>query len=1049
MKNRYILLTFFCFALFLSCTQQQQEENTTTYQTDGENIIGNNINRYNNRPLYINNTDGLILTGDKPLIRFIKHRDLFGNLVLVVKRNGISLQLDEFDQTNSFFAPAQMKWRLQDSRLNDLEINLNVLPSATGIGMAVQLETNNLQKGDSILWYFGGAKHYPGENLLRSFDIMGHPELMEWKDCGNTLASPVFYGEFLNSTNVHSLAFSLNEKGEIKYFEGNEARQAFRLAQEKKANLLSRMKINTPDPYLNVMAKTSLVAVDATWYPPVFVHACMTWNVPFPGWRTIFGGTMYGWHNRVREQANYYIASQVKESDKNEAKADPYALLTEQNKDSRFYGKGRIVQDQKFYNMQSQFFDQLIQEYRWTNDPGLIKVLRGGLELHLEWLRDCFDPDGDGTYESYLNSWPSDSQWYNGGGSAEETAYAYRGHQAARDMARNEGDKKAEEYHTKMLEKIKKGFFDKLWIKDKGHSGAYREQGGRERLHEDPWIYSIFLPVDAGLTSPLQSIESVYYTEWALQNDTVPYGGRQVWSSNWVPGIWSVREKWPGDNYALALSYYQAGLPKDAWDILRGTYTHTAFNHHVPGNLGGHQGGTDFGDCVHPFSRTLVEGLFGFQPDYPNGRVKIKPQFPVDWDFATLELPDFLVDFKRNASEINYNIEISRPATMGLELPVYAGKIENVSINGKQGKYSIEPGVGCFLLKVELENATKANILIETKDTKPLFDPVFIEGNADDKIELNVKDAMIVSFEDPQGAIAEASIEDGILHASLTDKKGYHTLLTKVRVDEATQYRVFRLKIKTPEADKKELERKVKKVPQDAEWECVNLAAQHNADITTIYKQNYLSPRPNTVSVRLGTDGYSPWTFWHWKSTPPEIKTDNVANMLSEKNRLQTPQGVPFDWSAGDRNIAFTSMWDNFPTKLNFPVNKTGKAIYFLVSGSTNVMNCNIANAVIYLNYSDGQSDSLELVPPHNYWNLSPISARATAPGQGSRNDYTSETDKFCMPEVFPETVQLGENCRAMLLNLKLREDVELESVTLETLSQEVVVGLIGLTIMK
>jgi hypothetical protein len=29
-----------------------------------------------------------------------------------------------------------------------------------------------------------------------------------------------------------------------------------------------------------------------------------------------------------------------------------------------------------------------------------------------------------------------------------------------------------------------------------------------------------------------------------------------------VPSFWSVREFWPGDNYALALAYMQAGLPE-------------------------------------------------------------------------------------------------------------------------------------------------------------------------------------------------------------------------------------------------------------------------------------------------------------------------------------------------------------------------------------------------------------------------------------------------------------------------------------------------------
>ena len=107
------------------------------------------------------------------------------------------------------------------------------------------------------------------------------------------------------------------------------------------------------------------------------------------------------------------------------------------------------------------------------------------------------------------------------------------------------------------------------------------------------------------------------------------------------------------------------------------------------------------------------------------------------------------------------------------------------------------------------------------------------------------------------------------------------------------------------------------------------------------------------------------------------------------------------------------------------------------------------ANAVIRLKYEDGKTDSLELIPPVNYWNLSLITAGATAAGQDSRSDYTSKTDRFCLPEKLPQRVQLGENCRAMLLNLRLREGVLLKSVTLETLSQEVVVGLMGITLMK
>ena len=1055
MKNFiYCVIIVLLWIFGVNCSQEKKHPKTldsTVYQTDGVWIKGYNLDRYNNRPLYINNGKGFVLTGDKPLIRLVLDDKLLGDLIISLRRGNETKNLCDFSQITSFYAPGQMKWELKDNRLKNGNLTLNVLPAASGTGMVVRIEVKKVKSGDELSWSFGGGKQYPNKRLSFEFDVMGYPELLDWKQSEIDDEKPLFQGMFQGKKNeIFTLSFMLDSNGEVSCQTGEEASLAYRQAQDKLAGTVDRMKINTPDPYLNVIAKASVFAVDGVWYPPVFVHGGMIYNTPYPGWRTIFGGTMYGWHDRVLEQAKYYIATQVTESDKNEAKADPAGLMTIQHADSRFYGKGRIIRNQSRYNMQSQFFDQLIEDYRWTSDPELITVLREALELHLEWLRDCFDPDGDGTYESWINSWPSDSQWYNGGGSAEETSYAYRGHLAARDMARNAGDTESENYHNQMLVKIRKGFFEKLWITGKGHAGAYREQGGHERLHENPWLYSIFLPIDAGLTSPSQSLESVYYTEWALQNDRMPSGGRMVWSSNWTPGIWSVRERWPGDNYALALSYFLAGLPDDGMDIMRGTFMHTAFNHLVPGNLGSHQGGTDFGDCLHTFCRTLVTGLFGFAPDYPNGNVMIAPNFPKDWDYASIELPDVKIAFERNNRKSTYTFELHRKADMLLKLPVQSGNIKNVILNGKTASWELEPGIGCTMIIIRVKDSDKATISIEQADNLPYYGPVFMEGNAGEEIIFTAKDSKIVTFEDPQKVLENGNIRDGILHARLADNKGYHTVIAKVIVGEHIgQYRIFRVKINDPAGDAKEAVRYVEKIPETAVWETVDVYSLHNADIRTIYRQQYLSPRPNTVSVRLGTDGYSPWTFPLWRSRPPEIKTDNVINMLKDENRLVTPQGVPFIWSSGVDNVAFTSMWDNYPAKIDFPVNKTGEAVYFLVSGSTNVMQCQITNAVIRLKYVDGQTDSLELVPPVNYWNLSPIQSNATSPGQGSRNDYTAEIDRFVLPDKLPETVQLGENCRAMLLNLKMRKDVTLESITLETLSQEVVVGLIGVTIMK
>jgi hypothetical protein len=588
-------------------------QSVISYTAENGAIVGRNTGRYNNRPLYINNTNAFVLTGDQPIVRMAKDQYLYGTFMLAIERNGKAKWLQQCDKITSIYTAGKMAWEVTDKDFSGLKIKFEVVPMNLTSGMALCVISEGAKPGDQLVWTFGGAQWRKNQNLSWKLDVMGQPELLvwgfdpqesknnvpetngskfsvtlnegiiinnqlftvaggcssitkseigdasSWSDATGFLKSkadqlPLLRGTIsLDNGKPVFWAFEVfNKATPIDFSKVSVPEKAFSEGLKLTLAFQNRLKINTPDPYLNAIAPASVAAVDGTWYPPVFVHGALQWNNRFPGWRTIFGGTMYGWHDRVRDEAKFYTDSQVKTSDKKEAKADPATLLTEQHADSRLYGVGHITKDQNFYDMQTQFFDQIVEEYRWTADPELLKFFREALELHLIWIRDCFDPDSDGTYESYINVWPTDSQWYNGGGSAEETSYAYRGHLAARDMAHNDGDVESESYHNQMLDKIKKGFFDKLWIKSKGHSGSYREQGGHERLHEDPWLYSIFLPVDAGLTSPLQSVESVYYSEWALQNDKVPGGGRQVWTSNWVPAIWSISELWPGDNYHLA-----------------------------------------------------------------------------------------------------------------------------------------------------------------------------------------------------------------------------------------------------------------------------------------------------------------------------------------------------------------------------------------------------------------------------------------------------------------------------------------------------------------
>jgi hypothetical protein len=99
----------------------------------------------------------------------------------------------------------------------------------------------------------------------------------------------------------------------------------------------------------------------------------------------------------------------------------------------------------------------------------------------------------------------------------------------------------------------------------------------------------------------------------------VPYGGEQCWPSNWVPSIWSVREMWPGDDYALALAYFQTGLPDDGWKVLHGTFPQQLLFGNVPGDLGHPAGATDFNDCVSPLRVRSWRACSATRPIIPTG----------------------------------------------------------------------------------------------------------------------------------------------------------------------------------------------------------------------------------------------------------------------------------------------------------------------------------------------------------------------------------------------------------------------------------------------
>jgi hypothetical protein len=307
----------------------------------------------------------------------------------------------------------------------------------------------------------------------------------------------------------------------------------------------------------------------------------------------------------------------------------------------------------------------------------------------------------------------------------------------------------------------------------------------------------------------------------------------------------------------------------------------------------------------------------------------------------------------------------------------------------------------------------------------------------------------IIAIYDPQGITRAHDIMDGNAQVVLSNKSGNHVLFADMELEGIAYKQIFYLEITSTAEELAYKARLNYQIPQNPHWRQVDVSEYMNGDIRSIYKQQYLSPRPATISARIGTDGYSPWTFTFWRNEAPEIRLDNAPSLINEKGDIASSSGVPFRYPEGVHNIAFTSLWDNWPDKVTIPVGACGQAIWLHLCGTTNPMQCGISNAVVRFTYADGIEEQLQLVNPNNFWSLCPLNAQASAKGQGSHTDYNYEFDSFCLPKTPPETIQLGESCRSVVACFTLRQGVVLKSVTLEALSQEVVIGLMGISILE
>lgn len=229
-----------------------------------------------------------------------------------------------------------------------------------------------------------------------------------------------------------------------------------------------------------------------------------------------------------------------------------------------------------------------------------------------------------------------------------------------------------------------------------------------------------------------------------------------------------------------------------------------------------------------------------------------------------------------------------------------------------------------------------------------------------------------------------------------------------------------------------------------------NISAHFNASISDVFKNEYMSPRPQTTTLQIPTQGIGEWC--HPQLTA-EIN-DSVFRTLI-KNGQFTVAGVPFNTPVTGNNIIYTSLWDNYPDSVVIPLKGKAEYAWLLMAGSTNHMQSRIDNGLVIATYADRTTDTLALRNPDNWcpieqdYYIDGMAFQASAPRPYrvclSTGDVSRDLGKVMgIQGVYGREIPGGA---AQMLCLPLQPSKRLKSLTLRTLSNDVVIGLMAVTL--
>ena len=976
-----------------------------SYYPEGNAFVCVNGNHRYTRALYGSMAEWRVETSDCPIFATYK-KNQTGNIRFRISYAGQVMWLDEVEYCKASYEAGRRDYLLKDRRWGKGELDISVLAFSDAEG---------------AIWRF--AAHGFDNRKMKVEAILSKtavPKPARSGDIGSFLKPGTFeaatsetavLGTVSQSSPSSIFYFSIDGDNQLSAAPNSLMQPRFDAAEQWRNLLASSVCFHTPDAYINPIGGALVMAADGAWDGKVWQHGAVGWRMPLPGWRAAYMGDFLGMPDRQRTHFDAYAKSQVTDVPVTE----PH-LMDEKNNLARgtykwgtpMYSTGYICRNPEknnqfhHYDMNLVYIDELLWHFQFDVDTTYMRQMWPVIQRHLAWEKQAWDPDNDGLYDAYCCIWASDALQYNSGAVTHSSAYNYRSNCLAARIAEIIGEN-PKPYQDE-ADRILKAMNERLWLKDSGHWAEYQDFMGLKRVHRDAALWSIYTPIDCGLGTAEQNYSATRYVDRHTPHIPYIYKGTEyqtLSTSDWAPYEWSINNVAMAEVMHTVLAYYQAGRVEEAYRLLKANVLDFMYLGSSPANFGQlskldaatGEGYRDFADVTGISSRALIQGLYGITPNALEGECIIRPGFPAAWDSASVHTPYLDYAFKRVNGKDVFDVtqNFKRPLKLVIRQNLGGGKYKDTAFSTDKVQHIEMPTI----------------LPKEERDMKDEKDMVGKYPLAE--------------------SIAEQAVD---AWASI---KGVGNDFAEVNPKECRK---------------------------------VNMDKVFNANVSDIFKNQYLSPRSPYTTLCVPTQGIGDW-----------CSTKKTANIDDTKFRSLIKDGVfwahvdgdlPFRSPKEGKNIVYTSLWDNYPDSISIMLKGKASHAYLLMAGSTNPMQYAIENAVIRVEYADGTRNELMLTPPVNWCPIEQdFLENATAfpqpelrpyrvglaSGKVSRHlfrDLHLEVNRN-MADVpgFKKAVAEVDGGAAILLDMPLDAKKKLKRLILRTLSNEVVIGLMGITLQK